>query len=298
MKLFRFKKPAGEAPPAVGEVVIIDDTPENLHLLNEILSDRNYKVRALPNGQMGLSACKASPPDLVLLDITMPGMDGYEVAEKLKADPDTKEIPIIFISAMSQTEDKVRAFRAGGVDYVTKPLQVEEVMARVETHLSISRMREQLDQANQKLLAWAVEISQPGVGSAGASDSAIPDGLAACFGKPAALLQEGDRAEASLSIVALSSPSDELLAQIAAGLADDHGAAAIARFGGILVAISASGNEALAVWLEGSSGSEDLSASLGEGGGVLQVVKTKGALDLDFKCPAVLETVAALAGMS
>ena len=135
MKLFRFKKPAGEAPPAVGEVVIIDDTPENLHLLNEILSDRNYKVRALPNGQMGLSACKASPPDLVLLDITMPGMDGYEVAEKLKADPDTKEIPIIFISAMSQTEDKIRAFSAGGVDYVTKPLQVEEVMARVETHL-------------------------------------------------------------------------------------------------------------------------------------------------------------------
>ena len=159
-------------------------------------------------------------------------------------------------------------------------------------------MREQLDQANKKLLAWAVEISQPGGGSGGSSDTAIPDGLAASFGKPAASLQEGDRTDASLSIVALSSPSDELLAQIAGGLADDHEAVAIARFSGILVAVSARGNEALAAWLEGSYGAEDLSASLGEGDGVLQAVKTNGELGLDFKSPAVLETVAALAGAS
>lgn len=161
MKLFRFKKPAN-AGAIAGEIVIVDDTPENLHLLNDILSEHGYKVRALPNGRMGLSACQASPPDLILLDITMPGMDGYEVAKRLKEDASTRDVPIIFISAMSQTENKVKAFHAGGVDYVTKPLQVEEVLARVETHLSISRMREQLNQANQKLLTWAVELSSPG----------------------------------------------------------------------------------------------------------------------------------------
>ncbi|MCB1093890.1 MAG: response regulator, partial [Verrucomicrobiae bacterium] len=92
MKLFRFQKRT-EEKPAAGEIVIIDDTPENLHLLNDILSERGYKVRALPNGRMGLAACQASPPDLILLDITMPGMDGYEVARCLKEEVVTREVP-------------------------------------------------------------------------------------------------------------------------------------------------------------------------------------------------------------
>jgi DNA-binding response OmpR family regulator len=293
MKLFRFKKPA-EEQPVVGEIVIIDDTPENLHLLNDILSERGYKVRALPNGEMGLSACRASPPDLVLLDITMPGMDGYEVAEKLKADASTRDIPIIFISAMSQTEDKVRAFKAGGVDYVTKPLQVEEVMARVETHLSISRMREQISQANEKLLAWAVELSQPAASAGTASDFSLPEGLASLFGKPSASIQSGDRCEATVSIVAVAAPSDDTLARIEDGLVTQHQGGVIARFSNVLIAVSPSENETIASWLEEGFAAEDLTVSLGSGSGILQIVPSNSDLRLDFKSSSVTETLTAL----
>jgi sigma-B regulation protein RsbU (phosphoserine phosphatase) len=116
-----------------------------------MLTEQQYKVRSVINGHMGLMAVRAAAPDLILLDINMPGMTGYEVCEHLKADEQTRDIPIIFISALDDTEDKVKAFTIGGVDYVTKPFRVEEVLARVETHLALRELRIQLERANQEL---------------------------------------------------------------------------------------------------------------------------------------------------
>ncbi|MGC9400090.1 MAG: sensor histidine kinase [Anaerolineae bacterium] len=126
-------------------ILIVDDTPANLRLLSGMLSERGYKVRSVINGAMALTAARAAPPDLILLDIRMPEMNGYEVCEALKADEHTADIPIIFISALDETQDKVRAFTAGGVDYVTKPFQFEEVLARVETHLALRDLRRELE---------------------------------------------------------------------------------------------------------------------------------------------------------
>ena len=112
--------------------MVVDDTPENLKLLETMLLDRGYRVQAFPRGELALNAASRNPPDLILLDITMPGMNGYEVCERLKADPRLQDIPVIFISGLAETTDKVKAFSTGGVDYVTKPIQFEEVEARVE----------------------------------------------------------------------------------------------------------------------------------------------------------------------
>jgi two-component system sensor histidine kinase/response regulator len=130
-------------PPSV---LMVDDTPANLELLSGMLKGKGYKVRAAVSGQLALRAIRNDPPDLVLLDITMPEMNGYEVCEKLKADEKLKDIPIIFLSALSETIDKVKAFGAGGVDYITKPFQFEEVEARVETHLELRRQKRQLQE--------------------------------------------------------------------------------------------------------------------------------------------------------
>ncbi len=296
MKLFQFRKVAKKQPVA-GEILIIDDTPENLRLLNQILSDRGYKVRALPNGPMGINSCRASRPDLILLDITMPGMNGYEVAQKLKADASTREVPIIFISAMTQTEDKVRAFHAGGVDYVTKPLQVEEVLARVETHLSISRMREQIERANEKLLVWNVKLSRARTSPGSDSEFSVPDRLANHFEKASSQLREGDFAKALLSILAVTSPSANSLARLEDGLVTEHDGHVIARFSNILIGISPDPVDSLAQWIETCCEAEDFSASLGEGKGVLRVFASgsrDSAIRLDFQCPEVLKTVSAL----
>ena len=123
-------------PSLKADILIIDDTPDNLRLLNQILS-QHYKVRLAPSGDIGLKAARSTPPDLILLDVMMSGMNGYEVATQLKADERTAEIPIIFISALDNTESKVLGFTAGGVDYITKPFQEKEVLARVHTHLSL-----------------------------------------------------------------------------------------------------------------------------------------------------------------
>jgi len=142
-------------------ILIVDDTPANLQLLSKMLSQQGYRVRPVPNGSMALSVVQVEPPDLVLLDIRMPDMDGYEVCENLKADELTRDIPIIFISALDATQDKVRAFQVGGVDYITKPFQVEEVLARVETHLALRNLQAQLKDANAKMmmeLALAGEV--------------------------------------------------------------------------------------------------------------------------------------------
>jgi PAS domain S-box-containing protein len=125
--------------------------PENLQLLSQLLTERHYKVRSVTKGKTALRAAQAAPPDLILLDINMPEMGGYEVCERLKADDITRDIPVIFISALGETLDKVRAFAVGGVDFVTKPFQVEEVMARIETHLQLCRLRQQLQAQNVRL---------------------------------------------------------------------------------------------------------------------------------------------------
>ena len=126
-----------------------------------MLAEQGYRVRPVPNGTMALSVAQVEPPDLVLLDIRMPDMDGYAVCEHLKADEKTRDIPIIFISALDATQDKVRAFRVGGLDYITKPFQVEEVLARVETHLALRNLQTQLQDANTRMmmeLALAGEV--------------------------------------------------------------------------------------------------------------------------------------------
>ncbi len=134
-----------------GEILIVDDNPINLRLLTRILMDRNYAVRAVLNGERALSAVTAAFPDLILLDVMMPEMDGYEVCRRLQADAQTREIPVIFISALEDTKDKVKAFEVGGVDYITKPIQVAEVLARVEAHLALRRARHELQQNLGKL---------------------------------------------------------------------------------------------------------------------------------------------------
>jgi len=133
-----------------GDILVIDDTPANLRLLSGMLAEQGYKVRSVINGQMALTATQAAPPDLILLDINMPEMNGYEVCERLKADERTRDIPIIFISALDATEDKIKAFTVGGLDYITKPFQFEEVLARVETHLSLRQLQKQLLGANRR----------------------------------------------------------------------------------------------------------------------------------------------------
>ena len=132
-------------------ILVVDDTVANLRLLVNLLAERGYKVRPASNGSMALSAALTEPPDLILLDILMPNMDGYEVCEQLKADEHTREIPVIFISAVSEVLDKVKAFAIGGVDYITKPFQVEEVLARVETHLAIRNLQRSLKDKNEEL---------------------------------------------------------------------------------------------------------------------------------------------------
>src|SRR3989440_11358459 len=114
-------------------ILVVDDTPANLQVLAGMLKDRGYKVRPVPSGKLALAAARRDPPDLILLDINMPEMNGYEVCEHLKADDALRGIPVIFISALTEQLDKVRAFATGGVDYLTKPVQMGEVDAPGET---------------------------------------------------------------------------------------------------------------------------------------------------------------------
>lgn len=140
------------------DILIVDDTPANLHLLTRILQQNGYKVRTVASGDLALKAVDAALPDLILLDITMPCMDGYEVCARLKANAPTKEIPVIFISALDELLDKFKAFAVGGVDYITKPFQVTEVLARVKTHLALQEMRRRLEAANARLIAQNDEL--------------------------------------------------------------------------------------------------------------------------------------------
>lgn len=134
-----------------GHILIVDDTPENLQVLSNTLSKQGYKVRCVVTGKMGIRAARSASPDLILLDIRIPDMNGYEVCEQLKSDPQTSEIPVIFLSALDEALNKVRAFTVGGADYITKPFQVEEVLARVEHQLTIRKLTKQLQAQNEQL---------------------------------------------------------------------------------------------------------------------------------------------------
>ena len=134
-------------------ILIVDDSPANLQVLAGMLKDRGYKVRPVPSGKLALLAARRNPPDLILLDIHMPEMNGYEVCEHLKADDNLKGIPVIFISALTEQMDKVKAFAIGGVDYLTKPFQMEELHARVETHLKLRRLQIELEYEIQQRTA-------------------------------------------------------------------------------------------------------------------------------------------------
>lgn len=129
-------------------VLIVDDVPANLKVLGEILKGEGYKVRPVTSGTLALQVVEKEKPDLILLDIMMPNMNGYEVCNKLKENPLLNDIPVIFISALNDINDIVKAFTSGGVDYITKPFQAEEVIARVSTHLKISQQKQELHRLN------------------------------------------------------------------------------------------------------------------------------------------------------
>src|SRR5580693_2145760 len=150
--------------------MVVDDNPANLKLLEDLLRRHGYEMRSFPRGRLALAAADQEPPDLILLDINMPEMNGYEVCERLKASERLSEIPVIFISALNAIEDKVKGFRAGGVDYISKPFQFEEVLARVETHLKLRRAQQAEHDLLERTLVGAVgtlwelvQLTSPGL---------------------------------------------------------------------------------------------------------------------------------------
>ncbi len=140
----------------VASIMAVDDNPANLKLLEDMLREHGYEVRSFPRGRHALAAAERNPPDLILLDINMPEMSGYEVCERLKADARLREIPVIFLSALNDAADKVKALKTGGVDYISKPFHFEEVRARVETHLALQRARRAERELLEKTLSGAV----------------------------------------------------------------------------------------------------------------------------------------------
>jgi CheY-like chemotaxis protein/AraC-like DNA-binding protein len=141
-------------------ILIVDDTPENLTVLRQILAEEAYRVRPAISGEIALKAVEAELPDMILLDIVMPNMSGYEVCRKLKKNEATRNIPVIFISALHEVADKVKAFDEGGVDYITKPFQAAEVLARVKTHISLHFLQEALKKKNIALQKSLDEVQQ------------------------------------------------------------------------------------------------------------------------------------------
>jgi diguanylate cyclase (GGDEF)-like protein len=132
-------------------ILIVDDTPENLTVLRLMLKEHGYRARPALSGEIALKAAQVDIPDLILLDIMMPGMNGFEVCKKLKANEVTCDIPVLFFSALNETEDKVKGFKAGGVDFITKPFHTEEVLARVETHLTLRHLHKNVQKKNIQL---------------------------------------------------------------------------------------------------------------------------------------------------
>ncbi len=186
----------------IGNILLVDDTPANLRLLAGMLSEQGFLVRPVPSGELALQAVQASPPDLILLDINMPGMDGYAVAEQLQANAVSRAIPIIFISALDEVMDKVRAFQAGGVDYITKPFQLEEVLARVATHLSLRRMQTQLQRLNEELEARVRERTAELTQLNRSLERFVPKALLEHLGKKSLTeIEPGDHVQGEMAVM-------------------------------------------------------------------------------------------------
>lgn len=143
-----------------GAILVADDVPVNLRVLADMLRQQGYKPRPVSSGVLALQAARRSLPDLVLLDIIMPGMDGYETCRQMKADPVLREIPVLFVSGLNEPMDKLKAFNAGGVDYITKPFQFEEVAARIGTHLELSQQRRELQENRDRLEKAQAKLSE------------------------------------------------------------------------------------------------------------------------------------------
>ncbi|HXQ29624.1 MAG TPA: response regulator [Gemmatimonadales bacterium] len=143
-------RPEAVAAPAPS-ILLVDDTVENLRLLAGMLATRGFDARPVTSGAEALEAVAHELPDLILLDVTMPGMNGFEVCARLKEQPDSRDIPVIFLTALTDVSDKVKGFAVGGVDYITKPFQLEEVLARVTTQLALRRARRDLEETIQQL---------------------------------------------------------------------------------------------------------------------------------------------------
>jgi CheY-like chemotaxis protein len=133
---------------ANSQLLIVDDSPENITMISETLKKEGYKIKIATNGQQALKSIKGSLPDLILLDVLMPGLSGYEVCEQIKADPATEEIPVIFLTAESDSESLVKGFTMGAVDYITKPFEPSELLIRVQTHLKLEWQRKELEKTN------------------------------------------------------------------------------------------------------------------------------------------------------
>jgi len=142
------------------EILVVDDTPDNLRLLSAILTRKNYEVRKALSGAQAIASVKADAPDLILLDIKMPDMNGYEACAAIKADPNTQEIPIIFISALDDALDKVKAFEVGGADYIAKPFQEAELLVRIANQLHLRDLQFQLKARNEELIQSNQELEQ------------------------------------------------------------------------------------------------------------------------------------------
>ncbi|MCX6967153.1 MAG: hybrid sensor histidine kinase/response regulator [Verrucomicrobia bacterium] len=135
----------------IADILVVDDNPDNLRLLGEMLKSWGYKARLVTGGAIALQAARSKRPDVILLDIHMPEMNGYQFCGHLKADAALKEIPVLFISALNDTEDKVKAFECGGADYITKPFHADEIQARIKAHLELHQQRKRLQESYDKL---------------------------------------------------------------------------------------------------------------------------------------------------
>ncbi len=177
------------------DILIVDDTLDSLKLLENMLFLAGYQARPVPNGALALQAATAVPPDLILLDINMPNMDGYEVCRRLKDDPRTRDIPVIFLSALSETIDKVKAFSVGGIDYMTKPFQINEVLTRVKTHLELHQLQQNLEQRVKERTAEIVRVNS-------SNDHYVPQDFLQFLGQENdGSLAAGDRIQQEISIL-------------------------------------------------------------------------------------------------
>ena len=204
------------------DIMIIDDNPANLKILEDMLLQQGYEVCSFPLGRLALVAAARNPPDLILLDINMPEMDGYEVCKRLKSTAELSTIPVIFLSALNETKDKVKAFHSGGVDYITKPFQFEEVQARVDTHIALQRARRAERDLLEKTLNGTIRSLADLIHLTGPALSARSEAIRGIVGRLAGRLDVEDRWQYDLAatlclIGCISLPSEAFERAYAAG---------------------------------------------------------------------------------